>query len=218
MQKAGTGWYFNLANDLFIKAGFSDVREIKEKYRLHSILKHHNCNIGKLTKYKMSRVLIPCLVGKSFVVKTHESPTKSLRFFKKLFDIRFTYIYRDPRDVVVSAFEHGQRIRSEGKNHTFGKFETIEDTILFVNNLMKIYSGWKNFESVLIVRYEDLLLDTLNVLEELQNFLGLGVSKKELNEILKKYQLESLTKNQVDFLHFNKGKIGRYKKFLNKAS
>ena len=40
MRKAGSGLYFNLTNDLLVAANMQDVRELKTKYELESILKY----------------------------------------------------------------------------------------------------------------------------------------------------------------------------------
>ena len=40
MPKAGTGYYFNLTNDLLIVSGGQDIRRLREKYDLGAILKH----------------------------------------------------------------------------------------------------------------------------------------------------------------------------------
>lgn len=158
MQKSGSGWYFNLTNDLLISAGYSDVREIRKKYSLESILEYYNCNIGELTEDKIELITSLPLNESIFVVKTHSGPFDSLNKFISNGIVKATYIHRDPRDVVLSVLDHGERIRKQGENHFFGKIKTFEEAVLWVKTeLFPIWDEWNKLEDVLLVRYEDLL-------------------------------------------------------------
>ena len=94
MQKSGTSWYFNLTNDLLIAGGYQDIHVIRQKFRLHSILRYPNCNIGQLNLSKLGLLTIPHFCGNKFVVKTHKAPSKSLHYLMSLKIIKATYIYR----------------------------------------------------------------------------------------------------------------------------
>ena len=48
MPRAGSGWYYNLTNDLILATGGQDARQIRKKYHLGRILTEVNCNIGTL--------------------------------------------------------------------------------------------------------------------------------------------------------------------------
>ena len=109
MPRAGSGWHYNLVHDLMKTTGCADTREIREKYRLQSILTEVNCNIGVLSARRLGMVAIPALMGNTFVIKAHAGPTTTSRFLQSLGLLRITYIYRDPRDAMLSAFEYGQR-------------------------------------------------------------------------------------------------------------
>ena len=117
MQKSGTAWFFNITNDMLIAAGFDDVRKIREQFGLQSILLYHNCNIEDLAAKKMSRVIIPHNQGHTFVVKTHSGPSPSLLSLISENIIKAAYIYRDPRDVVLSVMDHGQNQKQRGNPH-----------------------------------------------------------------------------------------------------
>jgi hypothetical protein len=214
MQKSGSGWYFNLTNDIMISAGNQDVRKIKANYNLHSILKGYNCNIGKITFYKLIRIALPNIKGASFVVKTHVKPTINLNLLINLGIVKATYIYRDPRDVVVSAFEHGERIRSKGENHTFAQFETIESVILASKKWLKSYEDWTRIQDTFTIKYEDLVCNPLKVMNKLIEFLEIEIPSESLENILNKYQKENLNYHKERYLHFNVGKIGRYKEIM----
>jgi len=213
MQKSGTGWYFNLTNDLLVVAGYQDVRAIRQKFRLHSILRHYNCNIGKPTPFELALVAIPHFLGNTFVVKMHGAPSTWIRFLMSTNIMKATYIYRDPRDVVISAFEHGQIIRSRGETHTFGKLDSIEASILYVKGLLTNWDKWTQCTQALIVRYEDLVADPIGELKRLAGFLSLSVSSEGLHRIVATYKIDQ--SNEVKGLHFNKVAAGSFRYVMN---
>ena len=105
MPRAGSGWFYNLTNDLVIAAGNQDGHQIRKKYRLGRFLTEVNCNIGALSTKRLIPILIPSTLGNTFVIKTHAGPTPlALRLIQDG-TIRPTYIYRDPRDAMLSAYE-----------------------------------------------------------------------------------------------------------------
>ncbi|MDK1029824.1 MAG: hypothetical protein QGD96_10935, partial [Anaerolineae bacterium] len=71
MPRAGSGWHYNLIHGLMKTTGSYDAREIREKFRLQNILTEVNCNIGVLSLRRLARVMIPSLLGKTFVIKAH---------------------------------------------------------------------------------------------------------------------------------------------------
>jgi hypothetical protein len=129
--------------------------------------------------------------------------------------VKTTYIYRDPRDVVVSGFEHGQRIRAKGENHTFAKWDSIETSILNVKRLLATWDKWMQCSKALITRYEDLWADPVNELKRLEGFLSLEVSSKELHRIVSNYQTDQLDATATSYLHFNKAAIGRFREVMS---
>jgi len=221
MEKSGTGWYFNMTNDLLVSAGYQDARVVRRKFFLHPILRDYNCNMGRPTLVKWTCLFIPHFFGNTFVVKTHDSPSSGvLRYlmFRKI--LKATYCYRDPRDVAVSAFEHGEKIRASGQMHTFGKLDSIEASIYFVKTLLTIWKEWLQYsrvlgDHVLLVRYEDLLADPMGELRRLADFLEIEVPAEVLNKIIKTYQVDPSSGN-LKGLHFNKGVVGRFREVMNR--
>jgi hypothetical protein len=215
MEKSGSAFYFNLVNDLLIAAGKDDVREIKKKYHLESMLELKNCNIRELTGKKLITLFKLHLLRKSFVVKTHFPPTRLLKFFITLKAMKAIYIYRDPRDVILSAIDHGKKHREKGLlGEYFARFVTIENSISLVKDYLAVWEKWTNFKNVLLVKYEDLVSDTLAELKRAADYLHINMETQRLEEIIRKYQPENL-KNLGFPLHYNKGKPGRYKERMS---
>jgi hypothetical protein len=219
MPKAGSGWYFNLTNDLLIAAGHRDVREIRQEFHLQSILRHHNCNIGAPNRWKLLRTIVPHLLGHSYTVKTHGRPTSTLHLLLYTNVVRTTYIHRDPRDVVISAFEHGEKLRERGETHTFAKYTSIKASISIVaNEYLATSDAWTTCSQampsrVLITRYEDLVANTLDELNRLADFLALCAPPDSLHKIADTYQSVD-GRADGEALHFNKGTVGRFRSLM----
>ncbi|RPJ22611.1 MAG: hypothetical protein EHM33_23075, partial [Chloroflexi bacterium] len=114
MPRAGSGWHYNLVHDLMKTTGCSDARDIRERYHLQSILTEVNCNIGVLSARRLAMVTLPALLVNTFVIKAHAGPTSTSRLLQRLGLLRITYIYRDPRDAMLSAYDYGQRALKKG--------------------------------------------------------------------------------------------------------
>ena len=159
MPRAGSGWYYNLTNDIMLKAGAQDARHIRQRYHLQSILTEVNCNIGALTARRVISVLIPSLLGNTFVIKAHSAPTKIAHTFIENSQIKPTYIFRDPRDAMLSAMENGRRAIERGRPNAFSPYVEFSDALNFIEGYLEIGLKWMELKTPLLVRYEDLLLD-----------------------------------------------------------
>ncbi|MCK6538905.1 MAG: sulfotransferase domain-containing protein [Anaerolineales bacterium] len=209
MPRAGSGWHYNLIHDLMETAGYVDARLIREKYRLQSILTEVNCNIGVLSVRRMGMAAIPALMGNNFVIKAHAGPSVSSRLLQRLGLLRITYIYRDPRDAMLSAYEFGQRALQKGRPNAFSHLTDFEKSLEFIMDYVHIWEAWTGEKDVLIARYEDLLTDYDVEISRLLGFLGLDGGKPEVQRVVEKYR-PGATEGQQG-LHFYKGKIGRFR-------
>lgn len=220
MQKSGSGLLFNLTNDLLVFDGQSDVRKVRESYKLDDLLKYHNCNMGELSSDKINRLLELAGVEKTFVVKTHSGIQPHVTDLINQGRLKATVIYRDPRDVVISAMDHGKKIRENGENHSFASCTTVEITVDAVKGwLNKSIIPWLQFAhpNVLIMKYEDLIAHPVLELQRLCQFLGINAGKEILWAVFARYNSENMDEFTKDFLHFNEGKIGRFRNVLSVA-
>ncbi len=225
MPRAGSGWYYNLVNDLMKTTGAADTREIRERYRLQSILTEVNCNIGVLSARRMALATLPALVGNTFVIKAHAGPTYASRLLQRLGLLRITYIYRDPRDAMLSAYEYGQRALQKGRPNAFSHLTDFQKSLNFIMDYVRIWEKWSRERDVLIARYEDLLTNYDHEVARLVQFLKLNASKPEarapekhrdysergrgVQQVIDEYRPEAAEGQQG--LHFYKGKIGRFR-------
>ena len=224
MPRAGSGWHYNLVHDLMKTAGSADAREIRERYRLQHILTEVNCNIGVLSARRLALVTLPALVGNTFVIKAHAGPTSTSRLLQHLGLLHITYIYRDPRDAMLSAYEYGQRALQKGRPNAFSHLTDFQKSLDFTLEYVRIWEQWMEQRNVLIARYEDLLTNYDHEVTRLVQFLKLNGSKREaraeprdpagersrsVQNVIDAYRPEAAEGQQG--LHFYKGRIGRFR-------
>jgi hypothetical protein len=209
MPRAGSGWHYNLVHDLMKTTGCSDARDIRERYRLQNILTEVNCNIGVLSARRLGMVALPALMGNTFVIKAHAGPTSTSRLLQRLGLLRITYIYRDPRDAMLSAYDYGQRALKKGRPNAFSHLTDFQKSVDFIMEYVRIWDKWMKEKDVLITRYEDLLTNYDKEVAQLVGFLKLNGSSPEAREVIDGYR-PGVTEGQQG-LHFYKGKIGRFR-------
>jgi len=209
MPRAGSGWHYNLIHDLMKTTGCADAHDIREQYRLQRILTEVNCNIGVLSLRRLAMVTVPALAGKTFVIKAHAGPTTWSRLLSRMGLLRITYIYRDPRDAMLSAYEYGQRALKKGRPNAFSHLGDFEKSLAFMQDYVRIWEQWQAEKGVLIARYEALLQDYEAESARLVDFLQLDGGRPEVQQVIEGYRPSKAEGQQG--LHFYKGKIGRFR-------
>jgi len=212
MPRAGSGWHYNLIHDLMRTTGCADARDIRKRYRLQKILTEVNCNIGVLSARRLGLAMLPGLVN-TFVIKAHAAPTSTSRLFSSLGLLRSTYIYRDPRDAMLSAFDFGQRALTKGHPNAFSHLSDFEKSVDFMMEYVRIWEKWMKEKHVLIARYEDLLTNYDVESVKLLEYLKLNKNKSEVQKVIENYRPDAAEGQQG--LHFYKGKIGRFREAYN---
>lgn len=212
MPRAGSGWHYNLIHDLMKTTGCADARDIRERYRLQNVLTEVNCNIGVLSARRLGLVMIPALVN-TFVIKAHSAPTKASRLLSTMGRLRITYIYRDPRDAMLSAYDFGQRALTKGRPNAFSHLSSFEKSVDFMMEYVHIWEKWIKEKNVLTARYEDLLMNYDEESTRLVEYLKLNGSRPEVRKVIEQYRPGTAEGQQG--LHFYKGKIGRFRDAYN---
>jgi len=213
MPRAGSGWHYNLIQDLMKTTGCADARDIREKYHLQKVLTEVNCNIGVLSARRLGLVTLPALMGNTFVIKAHAAPTSASRLLSALSLLRITYIYRDPRDAMLSAYDFGQRALTKGRPNAFSHLSDFEKSMDFMMEYVHIWKKWMSEKNVLAARYEDLLTNYADESARLVDYLKLDGSRPQVQEVIEKYRPDAAEGQQG--LHFYKGKIGRFRESYN---
>ena len=216
MPRAGSGWHYNLVHDLIVAAGGQDARQIRQRYRLGRILTEVNCNIGALTPQRIIPVTVPALMGNTFAIKAHAGPKPLSMGLIRSGLIQPTYIYRDPRDALLSAHEYGQRKRDSGRQGPFADLDSIETAIDFMREYVQISEAWLACDASLNMRYEDLHSDYDTQVTRLITFLGLMDDDPVLAPVVDQYRPDKGSVEQKG-THFVKGKVGRYREKFTPA-
>jgi hypothetical protein len=216
MPRAGSGWYYNLTQDLIIAEGGIDAKEIRSKYNLKRLLTEVNCNLGTLSFYRLIPALMPIFFEPSYVLKLHAERRPLADLFIKLGVIKPTYIYRDPRDAALSAYEYGQRMSKKGLQNAFTPLTTIEKAIEFMTFYIEVATGWLNSKQTLSVKYEELKQNYHHEISRLGDFMSIDLTRDNVKEVIEKYQPGDKPQHHPG-LHFVKGTVGRHKEFFTES-
>ncbi|MDX1546896.1 MAG: sulfotransferase domain-containing protein [Rhodothermales bacterium] len=219
MRKSGTGWYFNMTNALLQAAGRQDIHTYREHPALRGVIKGRK-KVAPLSTVKLARMVWAARGGNSFVVKTHAGPSRSLPLFTRLGLVKTTYLYRDPRDVVLSALDHAEAARAAGADIDLRRLTSLDDSLAMVQHELDRWEQWMRLPQVLKVRYEDLSRDTLAELRRLDAFLGLGLPETTLAAVAARYDKRAYGQGRAqriigDPLHLNKGVAGRFREEMS---
>jgi hypothetical protein len=211
MPRAGSGWHYNLVHDIVVAAGGQDARAIRRRFLLTPILTEVNCNIRSLSVKRLAPVLVPSMLGNTFAIKTHSGPTPMALRLMQSNRMRVTYVYRDPRAALLSAYEYGQRARAAGRRNAFTRLETIEQAIDFVKLYLRVWRQWTSLGSIHTVRYEDLLANYDAEATRVAAFLKADPAAPAVKEAIDFYRSERGGKGQ----HFQHGEAERFRHELN---
>ena len=215
MPRAGSAWHYNLIHDLVVAGGGQDAHQVRARYHLQPLLTEVNCNIGVLKAYRLLPVLIPCLFGNTFAIKTHARPTPITQTFIRRGWILPTYIYRDPRAALLSALEYGRRSRERGGSNAFASLNSIGDSIEFMQEYVRIWERWMACGEALHARYEDLLYDYEAETCRLLDFLGFEPISPEIRAVVDHYRPHQGQGQKGT--HFRYGQAERFREVLSDA-
>lgn len=213
MPRAGSGWHYNLIHDLVVAGGGRNAREIRHKYLLAPLLTEVNCNIGTLRTGRLLPVMLPVAMGNRYVVKSHSGPSRMALQLARQGKIKITYIYRDPRAALLSAYEFGQRILKRGRLNAFSHLDTIEKAVDYMLEYVHIWEAWLECPEVLHSRYEDMLSNYDEEVSRLTEFLELPVKGSRVVAAIAHYRPGQATAEQQG-LHFYKGQAERFRTAL----
>jgi len=209
MPRSGSAWHYSIIHDLMATTGCANAGDIRVKYRLQNILTKANCNIGVLSVRRLGMVMIPALMGNTFVIKAHAGPTHMSRLLQSLGLLRITYIYRDPRDAMLSAFEYGQEALQTGRLNAFSHLTDFKKSLDFIMDYVRIWEKWSNERNVLVSRYEDLLTNYDNEVTRLVGFLKLNGDSPKVQKVIGRYRPGAAVGQEG--LHFHMGQVGRFR-------
>ena len=100
-----------------------------------------------------------------------------------------------PTALFVGVLDHGERGRQAGTGwrEELASLEGVEDAARYIAERLPLYRRWSRVPGVLLLRYEDLLADTVGQLRRLARHLGLAVPEPTLAEVAGRRRLRQET-------------------------
>lgn len=162
--------------------------------------------IHRLSPRNLLRLMIIHARHGSVVVKTHAAPNLLVRLLIRTGLARATVCYRDPRDVLLSAIDHGERSRQAGSSGSFVDLEDVAGSIARVREWLRLVDRWERFGRAHFIRYEDLVEDHRRELRRMVEYLGWKISDRDLERVVRqKETVKGASPN------FNTGRSQRYR-------
>ena len=211
MQKSGSAYFYNVINEILIASGSgTDARVVKQSRNIEQLMRWHNNNIGKPTLFKLIKLIRIAAEEGPFVVKTHAGPNLSVRILARLGLLRIVYCYRDPRDALLSAIDHGRKILDQGEKHTFASMVNFDKGIKGVKAWLRTWKRYTEISGVMTIKYEEMMDDPVAVTKEIEKFLEISVDPQKRRDILWGLSKDNI-KGDRQGMHFNKATTYRYK-------
>ena len=176
-----------------------------------------------LMTFKQARIFMPNFPDKRFddfflnlnrprFIKTHHA-FATIQFPKVI------YIYRDGRDVYYSYFNWGKKQNLIPSNMLFSDF--LQETLKSQNKWSEHILSWTNKypeERMLLIKYEDLIKNKLEVLKKVSEFINIPTNNQVLNQLIdiSDFSKMSKTENNKEDVVLNKGTSGGWKKEFSK--
>lgn len=159
-HKVGSTWLYDLVKTAFHFRTAYVPKELDDSGT--NTLKLDHSNIEKF---------LSTLHGR-YIIKSHSFPTSP----EKRGGAKIITIVRDPRDVIVSSAFYLANIPEEkggwGKTYSLmGNKEKIKEVIKKGEFIIDRLEAWHRSQETLIIKYEDLLVNTEKQLESVKHFL-----------------------------------------------
>jgi len=161
--------------------------------------------VDKISPGLAVRLLPAAYLQGDMVLKSHCAPNRTVRWMIAARQLKALYIFRDPRDVVLSAMDHRKRLGdSDSGNSAFGKFTDLAAGCDGVIGYARVWREWKNYGCAGFFRYEDLMTGPFAVLQKVCRYLDIEIKDQAIKDIIARHD-----KNKHHSHNFNKGTVCR---------
>lgn len=153
--------------------------------------------------------------------------------FSKSIGDKAIVVIRDPRDRMISylyslLYSHGKNLYVEAARSILLGLTTHSERVqsMIMRNVvgaMRFYLTWTDVldESAYLLRYEDLVQETLPELKKVMDWLGVKVPKDELAQVVECYSFESRSGRspgeEDKFSHYRKGIVGDWRNNFSRS-
>lgn len=139
-----------------------------------------------------------------FIAKAHVRLNDALGEYIIKGKVKCTYSIRNPNDIVLSGMDSYKK-----EPYNFESFHNLSSAVKTVEQYCKTAITWKDSGLVKIVKYEKLISDTSNILDDIFDYFALNITSEELVMIISRANEIQKNKNTWS-LRFNKGMSKRY--------
>jgi Sulfotransferase domain len=197
MPRSGTRWFCNMLVDIVGEVSGSNTRQLRDSYGIHGLLQRYHTPTFKarLSQRRLRRLDRIVADGHTLVFKTHRPPTAPVR--ERLADgsAVAVYLFRDPRDVVVSALEQGAKMRSRGALpiRSFARLTSFERTLRWLGRrVLPVWQDWTSIDGVLTLRYEDLMADPRGMIARTLDHVGVAAPPEVIERVVRDYAADNI--------------------------
>ena len=173
---------------------------------------HRETWLGSIRNFVLdgARAIFPALSKEGFlIIKEPNGSIGAPLLMEALPESRMVLLTRDPRDVVASSMdarrEGGWHYERNKKRLQDGKVLADENPVAFARGRAKRYlEGMGNAKEAydahrgykVLVKYEDLLADTLGTMKRIYSTLEVPVSEEELARVVEKHSWENIPEDK----------------------
>ena len=189
-------------------------------------------DITELSEVAGLPLILSTHAGSSWEEHIQDENTVSVNDWKKYSHAKVVFLYRDPRDILVSQYHH---IVNRTGYKTFHKDYVIENKNVGLLKIINFMNKWykfsgENTESVCRMSYETMRKDTEAELARLFDFWDISVSRKNIEQAIENCTLDKMRQKEKEnadspwmvtkkgagnnAFHSRKGKIGEYLEFF----
>jgi hypothetical protein len=250
--KSGNTWVRSLLSSyLYSNDGIfnfdllKEIRQFPSKSFFNTFLNDFS-DIKKVSNFWIAaQDKINLIKDKTTFLKTHSSlcTLENNPFTNKINTKAIIYIVRDPRNLITSISNHYSQTQEESFNFMINKNKMIMDddwggkdfgVATVLGSWVDHYKSWTNTKiaPLIVIKYEDLINDTINTFEKILNFLNklidIKIDKKKITNVVgscefeilsnkekKEGFFESISKNDKKVSFFFLGKKNNWKDLLN---
>ena len=180
MTKTGSTLAFELVRTALDLSGFP-----QDRLEMEAILDSSSINfVRRLTDSQLTSLSDEAKRrGYPIVLKTHSRPTRALINMILSGEALADASYRDPRDMVLSMLDHGNRARKNGQK-SFSNLYTSEDTLENIRHQHNTLTAWLRIPGTLPLYFEDVAFETAAIAKTILERLDLKLDPAVLADVV----------------------------------
>ena len=203
-----------------------------EAVRLDMGVSEEISDISQLSKYVELPKILSTHAGSSWEERVKNHDEIKTKDWQKYAHAKVLFLYRDPRDILVSQFYH---IRHRSGYANFDQDYMVQNKNVGLLKIINFMNKWKSYgaqnpDSIMELSYEDMKSDAIGALTKILEFWDLKISPDLIAQAVENCSLENMRKKEAantetpwtmtkessnnNAFHSRKGIVGEYKEFF----